>query len=152
MKQLLKAEGVLTPCCSRTHISYSFFLPSDTDRLDIFFSYSPKILQDTELGDKLIKECLKKCGADFQEVELDEGICHLKNLLTVSVRDGTAFRGAAHRHSPKQHQFIAVDQASDGFIPGPICKGLWRVTISVHAVLTDCCRYKLEICEGKSND
>lgn len=154
MKTLLAVEGKLTPCCSKTNITYSFALPYDTERLDIFFSYSPKILDDLEKARELIAECIELGGDKYKETDLNKwkSILHLKNLLTVSIDDSKGFRGSAHRHNPMQHHFITAEAATEGFISGPVEKGLWRVTISVHAVITESCSYKLEVCEGSNDD
>jgi len=57
--------------------------------------------------------------------------------------DPRGYRGAAHRHTPEQEHRLRNADASPGFWPGPIHAGRWRITVSVHAVVTDLCTYEL---------
>lgn len=154
MNTLLAVEGILVPCCSKTNITYTFPIHAESDRLDIYFSYRPKILEDLELSKELIVEGIEKFGGRAKGSYLDDwkSFLPLNNLLTISVDDYEKFRGSAHRHNPEQHHFIKKDDASSGFIPGPIGKGQWRVTISIHAVVTNQCKYTLKVCEGNNDD
>ncbi len=155
MNTLILTEANLYPYCSRTHITYTFNLQKDSEQLNIDFEYYPKILKDPVKSKELIINGLN-LYADKKRCLLTEKweqFLPLKNLLTISIDDSDKFRGCAHRHSPKQNLVISHEKASPGFIPGMLKKGLWKVTISVHAVVTDNCHYKLHVWEGaKAND
>lgn len=151
MKDILIVEGSLTPLSSKTHITYQFYLPQSTERLAIDFSYTPKILEDKNLSRVLIEEALDKYVAlSLQAVykEKWEKFVPLQNLLTLSIDDPEGFRGSAHRHPNNQHHVLSLHESSPGFFAGPIQEGVWRVTISVHCVVTTECHYQLHIREG----
>jgi len=147
---LIFTEGKLTPSCSKSHIRYTFFLPEKSSRLNIDFEYEPKKLFDEERSKILIQEGLRKFCEIPDENVLNSWRSHmpLSNLLTISVDDPKGFRGSVHRHPPVQHLFISEDEASPGLIQGSLRAGQWSVTISVHAVVTEECFYKLHVWEG----
>lgn len=149
MKTLILAEGKVTPCCSKSHITYSFNLEKEADRLSIDFSYEPKKLLDREKAKELICEGICKFSVGDTEKELENWEAHfpIQNLLTVSIDDSAGFRGCAHRQSPEQKFFITEDTASPGFVPGRLERGIWRVTLNLHAILTDYCQYRLHVWE-----
>ncbi|OPA80888.1 hypothetical protein BVG16_00630 [Paenibacillus selenitireducens] len=152
MKDLLIVEGTLTPLSSKTHITYQFNIPGPAESLRIDFSYSPKVLDDKEQARVLIEEALDKyVDPSLQAVykEQWEKFAPLKNLLTLSIDDPEGFRGSAHRHPNHQHHVLSPHESSPGFFAGPIHEGVWRVTISVHCVVTSECRYQLHIREGE---
>jgi hypothetical protein len=149
METLILAEGILTPSCSKSHISYLFNLEKNRDRLEILFSYEPKKLEDREKSKALIIEGIRNY-VDFDQDRILEGwetYLPVQNLLTLSIDDSGQFRGCAHRQGAEQHLFIEKDNASPGLIPGNLTPGQWRVTISIHAVVSDSCKYKLHVLE-----
>lgn len=153
MNTLICVEGNLTPSCSKSHISYTFNLKNECNRLNIDFSYEPKKLNDIDKSRELIQEGICNFVQDEQEREKLmsswETYLPVLNLLTVSIDDSLKFRGCVHRHSPEQHLFIMEKLASDGLIPGKPGPGQWTVTISVHAVVTEFCKYRLHVWEGE---
>lgn len=149
MRTLILAEGELSPSCSKTHISYCFNIKKEISKLDISFSYEPKILEDLKKSKKLIIEGIYNFVECDQQKTISqwESFLPVQNLLTISVDDSEKFRGCVHRQSSEQHLFITSKSASPGLILGDISLGIWRVTISVHAVVTDICKYNLHILE-----
>ncbi|WP_435171854.1 hypothetical protein [Paenibacillus glycanilyticus] len=149
MKRLvLEAEGQVTPVCSKTHIAYSFHLDRQGGKLWIGFSYEPKNLEDREQAHPLIAAGINKYTEQAQcarLLEKWESFLPLKNLITISVDDPKRHRGAGHRHNPEQLLLIAGEDASPGFVSGELSEGLWRVTLSLHEIVTDHCRYRLRI-------
>ncbi|CAM4285634.1 hypothetical protein [Paenibacillus tarimensis] len=152
MNELLTIEGTLTPLSSKTHITYQFHIDEPPARLAIEFQYSPKVLEDSEISRPLIMEAIGKyvdpSAADLQKQQW-ERFTPLQNLLTLSVDDPEGFRGSAHRHPPEQRHTLAVGSASPGFIPGVLPAGIWRITISVHCVVTPACTYRLSVYKGR---
>ncbi|MFC3746542.1 hypothetical protein [Paenibacillus sp. GCM10012306] len=151
MRDLLIVEGQLTPLSSKTHITYQFYLPEGIDSLAIDFKYSPKILEDKDLSQELITEAIHKyVDPTLQQVYAEqwERFFPLQNLLTLSIDDPEGFRGSAHRHPPVQQHVLSQETSSPGFFAGKIGPGVWKVTISVHCVVTPECRYQLHIREG----
>lgn len=149
MKTLILAEGSLTPSCSKSHVAYSFNVKREISRLEVNFTYEPKRLEDMVKAKELIIKGLKEFTEDEEEkcIESWQNNLPIQNLLTISLDDSEHFRGCAHRQSPSQNLFIENEKASYGLIPGSIKSGQWTVTISVHAVVTETCRYSLEILE-----
>ncbi|HVJ48478.1 hypothetical protein [Desulfitobacterium sp.] len=151
MEPLLQAEGIVNPNCSKTHIQYTFYLPKPSNKINIQFNYEPKEMEDLHAAKEII---LKELGQFILEDEREEYSDHwerflpLKNLLTLSIDDASGFRGCAHRHDPAQQLMIGECEASLGFLPGVIPAGLVRITLSLHAVVTNTCHYALKVWEG----
>ena len=59
------------------------------------------------------------------------------SLVTLSLFDPAGFRGAGHRFAPRQRIRLAPDEATPGFVPGPIPAGEWTVEVDVHCVVAD---------------
>lgn len=154
MNTLILTEGELTPFCSKSHVVYLCNLCEEGKRLNIDFSYFPKVLDDREKSRELILEGVERFVKEDKDRYLRswELFLPVQNILTVSIDDCKGFRGCAHRHCYEQHLFISRQTASPGFIPGAIIEGQWKVTISVHAVVTKTCRYKLHIWEGDNQN
>jgi hypothetical protein len=149
---IIRAQGILYPCCSKTHVIYRFNIDHPLEQLNIAFSYYPKVCEDKEKAKDMIIDALYKFteeGDRREIVEKWEEYMPIKNLLTISIDDPKGFRGCAHRHPSEQHLFLSEHSASPGFTLGPIFKGEWQITISVHAVVTDECYYTLDVWEGE---
>ncbi|MBO2945197.1 hypothetical protein JJQ72_14560 [Paenibacillus sp. F411] len=150
-KQLLAVEGTLTPLSSKSHITYSCLVDEDPASLDMEFRYTPKVMEDPEASRLLIWEAIEKYEA-AELVELRkaewERYMPLQNLLTLSVDDPHGFRGSAHRHPSEQRHMLCEQEASPGFLAGPLPSGIWKITISVHCVVTPECTYQLIVHKG----
>jgi hypothetical protein len=150
METFLYKEGRLTPYDSKKHITYKFNPGSNVKKLNIMFSYEPKVLTDMDKAREIIEKCLLKYAdkGGLEPADGWEAYLPVQNLITISLDDPEGFRGAAHRHPPEQVLYLSEDSASPGFIKGELKSGEWSVTISTHAVVTDVCSYKLLI-EGE---
>jgi hypothetical protein len=150
MNRLLDVEEKLAAVQTQTHITYSFDVSDSCRKLNIDFRYSPKILNDEVLSMEIIRHSLRKYseGSDQPFEESMKKFLPLKNLITFSIDDPNGFRGACHRQDAEQHLFLAFDSASPGLMPGPLVKGNWSVTLSIHALVTEICTYKLMVWEG----
>lgn len=145
---LLDTEGLVRPVGSESHIAFSFHLDRRGGKLCIDFAYEPKNLEDREQSRELIAAGVEKYTEPAQrELVMDrwESFLPLKNLITVSVDDPRNHRGAGHRHDSEQLLVIGEEEASPGFVRGELAEGLWRVTLSLHAIVTESCRYRLRI-------
>ena len=146
MTELLAAEGKLTPCCSKSHVTYTVHLPHEIDELHVDFAYEPKRLEDKDKAEPLIRRALERFLPEDQRpryADRWESYLPLQNLLTLSFDDEERFRGAGHRHDPVQHLTIGRNAASPGLLPGPIPAGQLKITVSAHCIVTEECRYKL---------
>jgi hypothetical protein len=145
---LIDVKGQVTPVSSRSHITYSFDLSQPVEGLNIHFKYHPKRLEDLERSKTMILESLVKYS-NAEYLDLDsakwETFMPLTNLITLSVDDPTGHRGAGHRHDSEQLLYVSEHRASPGFVSGPMIEGMWRVTLSLHGIVTDICSYELQI-------
>ncbi|WP_458127015.1 hypothetical protein [Paenibacillus sp. Z3-2] len=147
-RDIIAVEGKLNPLSSKTHITYQFHLDPHLSLLEIEFRYAPKSWLDKEASQPLILEAIETYS-DPAWIELHkqewEKFYPLQNLLTLSLDSPEGFRGSAHRHDPEQQHVICQDESktSPGFIAGEIPSGVWKVTISVHCVVTPDCCYEL---------
>jgi hypothetical protein len=147
---ILDVQGQVTPVCSKIHISYKFHLGQPGGKLVISFAYGPKNLEDPEQAKTMIFESIDKYTELDQRERLQakwESFLPLKNLVTISVDDPKRHRGAGHRHDPEQLLFLSKEEASPGLVSGEILTGMWEVMLSLHAIVTDNCRYTLHICQ-----
>jgi hypothetical protein len=149
MNQLiLDVQGIVQPNSSKTHISYRFHLAKPGGKLWIYFAYEPKNLEDREQSRTMIFESIHTYTEPNQRERIQakwESFLPLKNLITVSVDDPDGHRGAGHRHDPEQQLYISEQEASPGFVSGKIQEGMWHITLSLHAIVTESCRYTLQI-------
>lgn len=147
MKKLYEIEGTVSPTCARSQVTFSMYLPENYERLHFHFNYSPKDLLDLQMSKKIIEESLCKYGIleECGENSNWEKYVPLKNHLTLSFDDPEKFRGATHRHDSTLHLILSETEASPGLIPGKNNSGLWKVTISMHAVVTNECSYQLKV-------
>lgn len=146
--EIIVVQGTLTPLSSKTHIIYQFHLDYPLSSLEIEFRYAPKPYLDKEASKPLIAEAIEMY-ADPAVAELHkqqwEQFYPLQNLLTLSLDGPDGFRGSAHRHAPEQRHIVCGDGSgtSPGFIAGDVAAGVWKVTVSVHCIVTPECRYEL---------
>ncbi|TDF92307.1 hypothetical protein [Paenibacillus piri] len=152
MMTLLQAEGAVTPSCSKSHITYTLHLHRDCRELHVEFAYEPKRLDDEAKSEALIRDALKRfvpAEQDRSPADNWKDYMPLQNLLTLSIDDETGFRGAGHRHDPVQHLTVTPEQASPGLVPGIFPRGQLRIMISIHCVVTEQCRYRMHVWEGR---
>lgn len=146
--QLLEVEGKVTPLGSKSHMTYQFQIHEAVSGLLIDFKYGPKSYLNKEASYSLIRDAIGRF-AEPERVEAYkaqwESFYPLQNLLTLSVDGPEGFRGSAHRHPPEQRHILSEDPrtTSPGFLPGPITPGIWKITVSVHCVVSPECRYEL---------
>ncbi len=150
-KTVFKEEDVfLHPVDSKDNRYFYFDVPEKTKKLFITYSYSPKNLEDKEKSVELIKENILHDAPDDIDIYPDYSIfMPLKNLVTVSLDSPEDFRGAAHRHDETQFHEIGEHFASPGFLKGKIIPGKWRLSLNIHAVVTDVCTCRIKI-EGEA--
>lgn len=147
---LKETEAKLRPDDSKSNRYIPFTVPEGTEKLFITYSYSPKILEDKEKSYELIREnILRDAPEDTDRYTDYEEFMPLKNLVTLSLDSPTEFRGAAHRHDESQHHEIGEHFASPGFLKGKISEGQWRLSLNIHAVVTDICTCRIKI-EGEA--
>ncbi len=127
---------------SRKNFTYFFTLDREYSRLKIDFSYSPKELRDELASERYIRETLRRdTPEELEKPDFDwRDYLYLKNLLTLSADFEGIYRGCHHCHPAVQQISLGTDFAttSEGFYPGPVGPGKWRIVLSAHAVVVPC--------------
>ncbi len=147
---LKETETYLRPDDERSNRYIPFTVPEGIKKLFITYSYSPKILENKEKSYELIREnILRDAPEDMDRYTDYEEFMPLKNLVTLSLDSPEGFRGAAHRHDETQFHEIGESFASPGFLKSKIIAGEWRLSLNIHAVVTDICTCRIKI-EGEA--
>lgn len=148
MTILFQTKTEITQESMQSHLTYTFYVPEETQTLTIVFQYTPDSLNNEGKQKSIITEALTRYNLlpDNNEIEkLIDKYSPIKNLLTLSVDDPDGFRGARHCHEPEQHISIKETDASPGMLNGKLLAGLWSITISAHAIVTDKCQFSLTV-------
>lgn len=143
MNYLYEVAGQVNPSCSRSHIEYSFYVEKQYDLLKIKFEYFPKDLEDKDLSKELIIDSLEKYGYSESRGKWEDFL-PLKNHITLSFDDPDGFRGAVHRHDHILELSFNEKQSSPGIIPKVNSPGMWKIKLSIHALVTKKCDYSLK--------
>jgi hypothetical protein len=104
-RTLLHRQGLVTPIQARRSIAWTVAVPADTPALRLRLSFRP---------------------------DRSDGV---RNLLTLSLYDPHGFRGAGHRHLPRQEVLLSPGWATPGFVAGPLPGGEWTVELDAHCAL-----------------
>lgn len=147
-KNLFEVHNTINKEDNNKHIVHIFQLDSTYKSLFIRFKYYPLFLDDEDKAKEIIFESLGKyrSGNELEkEKEQWREYLKLSNLLTVSFDDINGFRGCAHRKNNNEVIVISSDKSSPGMIPGVVKKGEFKITMSIHALVTDTCEYSIQI-------
>lgn len=156
MDIILEQFITLTPEDLNKHIIHECILNKEYKKLNVIFEYSPKYLEDEEKQREIIFSTIDKysIGKENEEAKNNwKQYKGIKNNITVSVDDENGFRGMAHRRDQNQNHIISENESSPGFTIGKIPAGLFKVTVSIHALVTEQCNYKVAVydMEGKND-
>lgn len=145
MKIVLETDVHLTPADEKTNVVLPFRLEEEMEQLKIIYSYTPKNL-DGETGARAAELCLQRDAGEYRaEYPAVASFLPLKNLITLSLDDPNAYRGAAHRQACEQVHILSKTEASPGFCMGAIPTGDWKLTLNVHALVTPFCDCRVRI-------
>lgn len=146
MTLIKKTVTNLTPDDEKGNRLIPFVLDRDFEKLVITCSYSPKILEDENETNRLIKENLvRDAGEDADEYTDYSEFIPLKNLITLALEAPDGFVGSAHRQAESQRHEIGEDFASVGFVKTKIKAGQWCAVLNCHAIVTDSVRYEITV-------
>lgn len=106
-RQLLLHQGQLGLPDNKRHLRFPLDLPADARQLIVELRFEP-----WQVGSTL-------------------------NLINLTLLGPAGFRGAGHRHGQVHRVELSAQQATPGYIPGPLQQGRWEVVVHVHAVLTE---------------
>ncbi len=117
-------EGHAEPEQTLTYLHLPFEVPAGTERMAVSYEYSAAISSDPHItgGSTVDLGIFDTRGTDF----MTEG-----------------FRGWSG--SARQSFFIATDDATPGYMPGPIQPGTWFICLGLYKVAPDGCDYRVEI-------
>ena len=103
-------ERTLTAGDCKQNIPFEVQVPPGTTHFQIHFSFTPQMVD------------------------------RIRNLLTLTVFDPSGWRGEGHRGGNRQEVSIAEDQATPGYLTGPVRAGKWQVVVNTHMVMpgADC--------------
>ncbi|MGQ4668076.1 CehA/McbA family metallohydrolase [Metabacillus halosaccharovorans] len=138
---LFEIQSTISRKSTQSHLTHTFFVPEHPDAVYIDFSFDPPHQTDSIENKRMIEEALQYYESEGAKLE----DCPIRNLLTLSLDDPDGFRGARHYHSPVQQVIVHEENSTPGFLNKGNRAGLWSVTVSVHALVTECCHIKLRI-------
>lgn len=145
---LFEITSNITNKSAQSHIQHTFFVPENSETVYIDFSYDPPHEKEINENYRLMEE-----ASSYYETKISHNSHDpIRNLLTLSLNDHDGFRGARHYHSPIQHVEISDSHSSPGFLNRKNTAGLWSVTVSVHALVTKTCEYRLRIYRKTNQD
>lgn len=132
---------------TKTNIIHTFDVPMCYNSLEIFYSYSPKKVEDLEVCKRCIFEGIELYVPDViphgqtktvkqRFIDTWQENVPLLNHMTLSIDENQHYIGAAHRHADIQEHTISEVFSSEGFIKTKIHSGTWRIILNVHAALT----------------
>ena len=150
MTVIFEKNFFLTPENEKTNVPLDFYVEDDFSKLEIHYAYSPKNMDDIEKSMVLIDENIKRdAGENYGDYTSREEYLPLKNHITISLDSPSAYIGAAHGHSNKQHHIISEEFSSVGFEKTKIEKGKWTLTLNVHALITEKADFCVKIEGGR---
>ena len=146
-------EGCLRRGDEKKFFPFIFKVPPGTREIQISFGYSPKVLKDRKKNYQRIEEAVQEYTREVKTQKQRTLIFNyflketypLRNLLNLSLYEAKGrFVGRWDQNSQRPVRIGSV-YSSSGFTPCKIISGSWRVEIEAHAIVTEECRYRLEI-------
>lgn len=128
------------------HITHIVNLEKDYNKIIVEFKYNPLTLEDKTKAKNIIINALGKYREKEEltrEINRWEKYLDLSNLLTLSFDDENGFRGCTHRKNNNETIVVAEKESSPGIISGIVNRGEFKITVSIHALVTDICNYSL---------
>lgn len=117
-------EGILPPEREWKYTYLPFEVPAGIGRIDVAYTYDAAIGSDPELG-----------GGNT----IDIGIFDARGIEFHS----PGYRGWSG--SARAAFFIAQDDATPGYMPGPVQSGIWNIVLGPYKVAPQGCHYRVEI-------
>lgn len=132
---------------------FVFKVPEGIREIQINFGYSPTILKDRQKNYQRIKEAVEEYAKEVETQPQRSSIFDsflkkaypLRNLLNLSLYEAKGRFVGRWDQSSERPVKVSSTYSSPGFIPCKIISGDWTVEIEAHAIVTEECRYRLEI-------
>lgn len=158
---VLRDEGVLAPETTKTVTERTFEVPEGATQVALSFDYGPRQSKDREVNGKLVEQAFAEYASTFRARLGDAwaeglrtrlGVARmqetLNNLLNVVLIDAAGnWRGRWDRNpaSKDGRLCVGLENASAGFIAGPLPAGTWRAAIECHGIYGQAVNYTLNV-------
>jgi hypothetical protein len=158
-RSFLVKEGYLRRGDQKRFYPFVFEVPEGIGEIRVKFSYSPRILKNKEKNYQMIGGAIEEYVKDYPQKEkistfltlikdaypLIKNAYPLRNLLNLSLYDAKgSFVGRWDQNSERPVR-ISSTYSSPGFTSCKIIPGFWKVEMETHAIVTEECKYRLEI-------
>jgi len=146
-------EGCLKRGEQKRFYPYVFKVPEAVGEIQVNFSYSLRILKDKEKNYQMVREAVEEYVKGVATQEQRVSILNfflrksypLGNLLNLSLYNAKGcFIGRWDQNSEKPVR-ISSTYSSPGFIARRVIPGFWTIEIEPYSIVTEECKYKLEI-------
>lgn len=148
MDILLNERQELNKSHIQKHIIHEISLKKKYKKVIVEYSFAPKYLEDELENKEIIITAMERYGMNdysYHEKVGWQEYGKLKNQVTISIDDNNGFRGCAHRRDQYQKYILSTEEASPGFISGEVPMGKFRLTVSIHALVTEKFEYNIKI-------
>jgi len=158
-RSFLVKEGCLRRGDQKRFYPFVFEVPEGIGEIRVKFSYSPRILKNKEKNYQMIGGAIEEYVKDYPQKEkvstfltliknaypLIKNAYPLRNLLNLSLYDAKgSFVGRWDQNSERPVR-VSSTYSSPGFTSCKIIPGFWKVEMETHAIVTEECKYRLEI-------
>jgi len=160
-RNFLIKEGCLRRGDQKRFYPFVFEVPEGIGEIRVKFSYSPRILKNKEKNYQMIKGAIEEYVKDYPQKEIVSTLNSfiekayplikkakaypLRNLLNLSLYDAKgSFVGRWDQNSERPVR-VSSTYSSPGFVSCKIIPGFWKVEMETHAIVTEECKYRLEI-------
>lgn len=146
-------EGCLKREDEKKFYPFVFKVPEGIREIQINFGYSPRTLKDRKKNYQRIREAVEEYTKEVKTQKQRALIFNyflkeaypLRNLLNLSLYRAKGHFVGRWDQSSERPVRISSAYSSPGFTPCKIISGSWMVEIETHAIVTEECRYRLEI-------
>ena len=123
-EQLMVQEGILYVAQEKSYVHLPFEMPADAVRLEVEFDYSDRISSDPTLsgGNTIDLGIFDERGIDY---------------LTAGFRGWTG--------SERLKFFITAQEATPGYLPGPLNQGEWNILLGLYKIVSHGCKYRATV-------
>lgn len=137
---LFEIQSTISKKSTQSHLKHTFFIPDLTEEVYVDFSFDPSQQMNSNENTRIIEDAF-----NYYESGPPKTFEPIRNMLTLSIDDPDGFRGARHYHSPIQHVVVNESNSTPGYLNKKNPSGLWSITVSIHALVTDHCHFNLSV-------
>lgn len=145
---LSKSSIVLGKNHRKTNRIFTFISNRNYKKINIYFSFSPGVLENIDESKKEILKTLKfYCDNTKENIHKYDVSSYIpiKNLITISVDHEGNYLGNAHRWDTNQKHIISCEKSSLGFEKCNHTKGLWKINMHIHEIVSEMVSVSLRV-------